>query len=56
MNTYNVVKIELETEKTFDYGMCNEYDLKLITRGYKFNGFFFERKNGKYIFIAELVE
>ena len=52
---YKVTRIEIANEKETDYGTCSEYDVKLITKGYTYNGFFYERKNGKYIFIVEEV-
>jgi len=39
--------------ETHDYGFYSAEDIKLITKGYKFNGMFYERKNGKFIFIVE---
>lgn len=34
------------------YMRDNNQDIKEITKGYKFNGLFYERKNSKYIFIV----
>lgn len=34
-------------------GGYDENDIKQITRGYVFNGLFYERKNSNYIFIVE---
>jgi|GEM_PF-2704835 len=48
-----VSRIEIATGFKSDYGFCSPEDIKLITKGYTFNGLFYERKNGKYIFIAE---
>lgn len=52
--TYTITKIEIATEKEFDYGGgYTEEDVKAITKGYKFNGMWYERKNGKYMFIVD---
>lgn len=53
MKDYKVTRIELVTEKESDFGVLNEEDVKLVTKGYTYNGLFYERKNGKYIFIVE---
>lgn len=53
MTPRRVTRIEIATEIESNYGFCTEEDIKLITRGYVFNGLFYERKNGKYIFIVE---
>jgi hypothetical protein len=53
MKYYKVIRIELATEKESDYGLLNEEDVKLVTKGYTNNGLFYERKNGKYIFIVD---
>ena len=46
-------KVEKCTEnETVDYGTWEEEDVKLIVRGYRFNGLFYERKNSKAIFIV----
>ena len=52
---YKITRIDIRTEKEDNYGTWGEDDMKAIVRGYKFNGLFWERKNGKYIFIVEEV-
>jgi hypothetical protein len=52
MKRYEVTRIELATEKESDFGILYEEDVKLVTKGYTYNGLFYERKNGKYIFIV----
>lgn len=50
-------KVEKLTEnETINYGEWDEEDVKLIVRGYKFNGLFYERKNSKAIFVVTKVE
>ena len=52
MKNYSIKKIEIATEKEFDLGSgYTEEDVKQITKGYKNNGLFYERKNGKHIII-----
>jgi len=49
-----IKKINIETEQETNYGSgYSEADIKEITKGYTFNGLFYERKNSKYIFIVE---
>ena len=48
-----LIKIEIATDKETSYGKLSEEDIKAVTAGYKFNGLFYERKNGKYIFIVK---
>lgn len=52
MKIYKVEKIEIATEKVSNCGTMCEEDMKLCVKGYTFNGLFYERKNGKYIFIV----
>ena len=49
---YEVTKIEIETGREYNMGKYDEADVKEITKGYKFNGLFYERKNGKNIYIV----
>lgn len=43
-----------EPEKVYNLGKgYTEEDVKLITKGYKYNGFFYERKNSDTIYIVE---
>ena len=53
---YKVIKINLNSQETLDYGIMNENDMKSTTQGYKSNGMFYERSNGRYIFIVEEAE
>ena len=54
MTTYKITKINVETEEEIIYGCgYTEEDVKDIVKGYKFNGLFYERANGKYIFIVD---
>ena len=42
------------TERVIDYGDGYSADgVKTIVKGYTYNGFFYTRKNSKYIFIVE---
>jgi len=52
MKLYNVVKINTKTEKETNYGQMGEDDVKLVTKGYRFNGLFYERANSIYIIIV----
>ena len=54
MTTYKVEK--LTENKTIDYGTMCEEDVKLVVRGYKFNGLFYERKNSTTIYIVTEVK
>ena len=52
--TYKVMRIEIKTEAETNYGGgYTMEDVKAICRGYKDNGLFWERANGKYIFMVE---
>lgn len=50
MKTYEVIKINSKTGQEINYGFYGMEDVKLITRGYKNNGLFYERKNSKWFF------
>jgi hypothetical protein len=51
---YTITKIDTKTDKEANYGGGHtEQDVKAITRGYTFNGLFYERKGSRYIFIVE---
>ena len=51
---YQITKIDTETKKEYNYGGgYTEQDIQEITKGYKHNGLFYERKNSKYIFIVK---
>lgn len=53
MKRYSIIKINTETEKEINYGGGHtDDDIKSITKGYTFNGMFYERKGSKYIYIV----
>ena len=53
MKTYSIIKINSETEETRNYGAgYTEEDVKEITKGYKFNGLFYNRIGSKFFFIV----
>lgn len=52
MTIYTVVKIDSQTGKEINYGKCCLNDVKAITKGYTFNGLFYDRKGSKYMFIV----
>lgn len=54
MKTYEVIKVDENGNET-NYGTMVEEDVKLVTRGYKFNGLFYERSNSKIIYIVNEV-
>lgn len=52
--TYNITKIDSKTEHETNMGNgYTEEDVKAITKGYTFNGLFYERKNSKWMYIVE---
>jgi len=52
--TYNITKIDSKTESEINMGSgYTEEDVKAITKGYTFNGLFYERKNSKWMYIVE---
>lgn len=54
MKTYRITKMDSKTEKETNYGGgYTEEDVKAITKGYKFNGLFYDRKGSNYIYIVE---
>ena len=55
MKRYEVIKINVKTEKEFNLGIYDKEDVKLIVRGYKFNGLFFERKNSDSSYVINAV-
>lgn len=55
MKRYEVIKINVKTEKEFNLGIYDKEDVKLIVRCYKFNGLFFERKNSDSIYVINAV-
>lgn len=51
---YNVTKIDSKTGNETNLGSgYSEADVKAITKGYTFNGLFYERKNSKWMYIVE---
>ena len=49
-----ITKINVKTEEEIRYGSgYTEEDVKALTKGYKFNGLFYERVNSDWIFIVE---
>ena len=48
---YKVEKVNIESGQSFDYGTMPDFN-ESIPRGYTFNGLFWERKNGKDIYIV----
>lgn len=52
---YKVEKVNIESGRTFDYGMMSDIK-EVIPKGYTFNGLFYERKNGKDIYIVTEVK
>lgn len=52
MRIFKVEKVNVITEETFDYGTCCEEDVKLIVKGYHFNGLFYEKKNSNTIYVV----
>lgn len=55
MKLYKITKIDSITEKEWDMGTWGYDDMKLITRGYVFNGCFYDRKGSRYFYIVEEV-
>lgn len=53
MKKYEVIKIDVKTEKETNLGSGYTLDdVKQITKGYKFNGLFYERQGSKYMYIV----
>lgn len=53
MSKYSITKIDTTTEKETNYGSgYTQEEVNGITRGYVYNGLFYERKNSRYIFIV----
>ena len=44
---YEATKFDTKTNKTTEYGEMIGADVKLLVKGYKYNGLFWERKKGK---------
>lgn len=53
MKKYTIKKINVDTKKETNYGNgYTEEDVRNITKGYVFNGMFYDRKGSKYIFVV----
>ena len=53
---YRVIKVNGENGEEINYGTMCEEDMKLTTKGYSFDGIFYNRKGSKYFFIVVEVE
>ena len=53
---YSVIKVNSENGNETNYGAMCEEDMKLVTKGYSFDGIFYNRKGSKYFFIVEEVK
>ena len=52
--TYRITKINAITEEEQNLGGgYTEQDVKVITKGYKFNGLWYDRANSKWMFIVD---
>lgn len=49
---YEVIKINIKTNEETNCGTYNEQDMKAIIKGYKFNGFFYEKSNSNTMYIV----
>ena len=55
MTYYTVIKVDSKTGKEKNFGGgYTESDVKEITKGYTFNGMFYDRKGSKYFYIVEI--
>ena len=50
---YHITKINIKTGEEFNLGTYDEDDMKLIVRGYHFNGLFYEKKNSCTMYIVD---
>ena len=48
-----VKKLHILTNKESDCGRYSDNDIKVMTKGYKWNGLFYERKGSNWIYIVE---
>lgn len=49
-----IIKVDIRTEKEINYGSgYTQEDVRAITKGYTYNGLFYERANSNYIYIVE---
>ena len=44
MKKFNVIKVDKLTNERYAYGVMTEEELKAFVKGYKYNGFRYERK------------
>ena len=56
MKYYNVTKINIVTSEEANYGRLNEADMKIVIRGYHYNGLFYEKKNSNTMYIVEEIQ
>ena len=55
MTYFTIIKVDSKTGKEKNYGGgYTESDVKEITKGYTFNGMFYDRKGSKYFYIVEI--
>lgn len=53
---YKVEKCDTKSDVWYNCGIWTESDIKLIVRGYHFNGLFYEKKNSNTIYTVTEVE
>lgn len=53
MIMYYITKINALTGEEKDYGLWGYEDMKTITKGYTFNGMFYDRKNSNWFFMVK---
>lgn len=50
---YQIIKVNSHTAEEIDFGLRSDFgDVLRITRGYRYNGIFFTRKNCKWFYIV----
>lgn len=54
-SVFSVKKCDIRTGVWIDCGTYNEADIKLIVRGYHFNGLFYEKSNSYTIYDVEKI-
>lgn len=53
MKHYTIIKVDSKTEKEQNLGGgYTEQDVRNITKGYKFNGLFYDRDGSRYFYIV----
>lgn len=53
---YKVEKCDTKSDVWYNCGIWTESDIKLIVRGYHFNGLFYEKKNSNTIYTVTEVK